>query len=340
MLISKRTSTALDVLRVAAALTVFLHHCNFLGLDDGWLNWVRRDVGHSAVVIFFVLSGYVIAATLRPGETLWNYAARRAARVYSVAIPAIVLTVAIDMTMTSWHMPPPHSAYELDKLWVYVPLAFTFASSLWAWGLPVFSNDPYWSLCYEVWYYVAFGAAALLTGWQRWIATALVLAIMGPKLLLLFPIWLGGVGVVWLQRRYPLSCSTSRLIVAGSIALFLLIKAFNVEDVVNAMVPTAGLQYSQWFLGDYLVAVLMIALVYALGTASIPLGEMRPVVWLAKVSFSIYLTHFPLLLLFQAALPGQRLMTILLALSCSIAFGLVFEPQKDRLRRVLLHHTA
>ena len=102
MAISKSESTSLDLLRFTAAMTVFLHHANWLHLDDGALSWFRRDVGHSAVVIFFVLSGYLIAATVRAGDTAIDYAIKRASRVYSVAVPAVLLTMAIDIAARHW----------------------------------------------------------------------------------------------------------------------------------------------------------------------------------------------------------------------------------------------
>ncbi|MGA7451675.1 MAG: hypothetical protein WBW73_10515, partial [Rhodoplanes sp.] len=42
------------------------------------------------------------------------------------------------------------------------------------------SNSPYWSLGFEVWYYVAFGAFVFCPGRWRWIAAATVLVFIGP----------------------------------------------------------------------------------------------------------------------------------------------------------------
>ena len=70
-LISKSNFLSLDLLSGLAAPTVFLHHRNSLGLDGGVFAWLRKDVQHSAVVIFFVLSGRVMSAILpRNGSAL------------------------------------------------------------------------------------------------------------------------------------------------------------------------------------------------------------------------------------------------------------------------------
>ncbi|GAC1342742.1 MAG: acyltransferase [Acetobacteraceae bacterium] len=342
MAIAKSASVSLDLLRGAAALTVFLHHANWLGLDGGALAWFRRDVGHSAVVIFFVLSGYVIAATLRRGEGAVGYGIKRASRVYSVAVPAVVLTLLLDLASVHWQLPVNLPEYELHKPLVYVAVALAFAGDLWTLAVPAFSDNPYWSLNYEVWYYAAFGVAAFARGPWRVVGVGLVLAIMGPKLWLLFPIWLAGAWLFHRQQRRPLAERPARLVAVAAIALFLIVKALHVEEAINdAAAPILAawppLRFSQWFLGDYLVGVLTVALVYALGSTNVvfPLAVQRAIVGLAKVSFSLYLMHFPLLQFFAAMLPGTGPLPVVLALLGAVAFGLVFEPQRDLWRRVL-----
>ena len=54
--------------------------------------------GHSAVVIFFVLSGYVITYVASERETtLRDYALSRCARIYAVAVPTLLLTIVLDL---------------------------------------------------------------------------------------------------------------------------------------------------------------------------------------------------------------------------------------------------
>jgi len=58
-------------------------------------------------------------------------------------------------------------------------------------------NPPYWSLCYEVWYYALFGAAVYLPPARRMLWLVLLAAIAGPRILLLLPVWLAGVWLAW-----------------------------------------------------------------------------------------------------------------------------------------------
>ena len=119
-----------------------------------------------------------------------SFAVSRATRIYSVAIPTLILTAAIDIALEQ-------STYQLAQPWKYVPLFLAFGTDWWFLSENAFSNAPYWSLCYEVWYYVLFAAWAYFTGAKRLILGAAVLLLVGPRLWLLFPIWLSG---AWLYR--------------------------------------------------------------------------------------------------------------------------------------------
>ena len=90
--LSWQTSCLLDVLRLTAALVVFLYH--------GYNMWFNDDFGkalvhlsHFAVIIFFVLSGYLIAYTTSVNNRgPLQYAQARLGRIYSILLPAIIIT--------------------------------------------------------------------------------------------------------------------------------------------------------------------------------------------------------------------------------------------------------
>ena len=349
MRITKDFSVALDLLRVTAATMVFLQHANRSGRAGDYLSWFSWDVGHSAVVIFFVLSGYVIALTTSRDRGPVTYGIARFSRIYSVAVPAILLTWAIDVFLVRQGIPLETGAYQLAKPQLYIPLALAFAGDLWRLSEPAMSNGPFWSLNYEVWYYVAFAALFFCSGIVRWVAAAAVFAIMGPKLWLLFPIWLGGVAVQHLHRRGMPPRGLSRLAIALSIAAFILLKTTGFERalddwVLGALGPalTRALGFSQWFVGDYLVGILMMLVVYAAGGAELrlPASAARVVTGLAGLSFSLYVVHYPLLQLFSAFVPEPIGAAPVLALLCALAFGAVFEPQRHTLRRLLTMRLA
>lgn len=87
---NKLTSIYLDLIRFTAALVVVLSHAAaFTSLKIPLIS----GLGTEAVVVFFVLSGYVIAYVSNNKEN--NYIVffkARAIRIYSVLIPAILIT--------------------------------------------------------------------------------------------------------------------------------------------------------------------------------------------------------------------------------------------------------
>jgi peptidoglycan/LPS O-acetylase OafA/YrhL len=92
-------SIYLDILRVFAALYVMLFHIKTLQIGPAAILNKIPNHGHDAVILFFVLSGYVIAATTerKYSAGFREYILDRASRVYSVAIPALLLSVMLAL---------------------------------------------------------------------------------------------------------------------------------------------------------------------------------------------------------------------------------------------------
>src|SRR4051812_40171250 len=152
-------SLHLDLLRALAALAVFVSHFALHRISGG-LFWQEQPFGHDAVIVFFVLSGYVIAWAVERRETdLRSYAVNRLSRLYSVVLPAILLTVAAD-AIGSRLAPAiyaiPMTSSDFPALRVLASLTFT--SECWFAHLTPFSNIPFWSLPFEFWFYAIYGA--------------------------------------------------------------------------------------------------------------------------------------------------------------------------------------
>lgn len=93
---NRSTSHYLDIIRPLAAFVVLLSHASFHNLTDGQLSFMA-STGVQAVDAFFVLSGFVVAhvSTVKERDAR-TYLISRAARIYSVAIPAVILTSILD----------------------------------------------------------------------------------------------------------------------------------------------------------------------------------------------------------------------------------------------------
>jgi len=113
-------SLYLDILRFAAALCVLLSHANMREIVDRDL--FPQSLGHDAVVIFFVLSGYVIAFVADTREsTRTGYWTSRLARVYSVALPGATNVLGVP-TLAGLDVRPAQKTLLFDLGSLGIPL--------------------------------------------------------------------------------------------------------------------------------------------------------------------------------------------------------------------------
>jgi peptidoglycan/LPS O-acetylase OafA/YrhL len=170
----------LDFLRAASAALVCMGHARALVMlpyresaDQSFLFkcfYFLTGFGHEAVMIFFVISGFLIGRSvyLAKLNNTWNwksYAIDRLSRLWMVLLPALVLTLILDSIgiskdtfgyyvgsmATQLHL-GPQEPVSLSSVTFFSNLFFiqNIAS-------PIFgSNGPLWSLANEFWYYVLF----------------------------------------------------------------------------------------------------------------------------------------------------------------------------------------
>ena len=325
-------SASLDFIRLAAASVVFLGHLHTKPFGSEAFAAIGAEA-HSAVVVFFVLSGFVISWAAKRDGTAANYIVGRAARIYSVAVPALVLTYLLDVSIG-------HIGYQHLQPWKYVPLYLSFTTDFWFLNETAFSNGPWWSLCYEVWYYVVFGIIFFGSGRWKWIAAGACLALMGPRLWLLFPIWLSGAAL----HRVP-RLPHARLVLVAALMGIVALKLTGLETLLNGRVDLmlggfakAHLRYSQFFAGDYLFAGLVALVIWSLRDAELDLfGRVQgAVAAMASISFSLYLTHLPLMYAFSHVFHRNIVMIALASLTAAALFGMVFERNKRIARALIL----
>lgn len=334
----------LDLLRVAATLLVVLSHLaypRFTGTSYAFLrDW---NVGSDAVIVFFVMSGCVIAYAADRDRTVGRFAFNRLTRLLTVLAPALLLTLVFDGIGTRIDpLAYPGGFYQPQPLGEFLLRGLTFSNEWSAFGrMRLGTNGPLWSLSYEAAYYALFGIAIYLTGLAR-VAGLLAIAIFaGVDILLLMPPWLMGV-VLWRWLRSGGAATFSRLIGWGLVAAgplaYLLCQLTGVPDALAAQtahvigVPDARmvLGFSDEFLWNALIGLLAtshVAGVAILNPGKFPFGS--AVRWMAGASFSIYVTHYPALHLLDSMLP-QTVGRDAMLLAGSIAVGLVFARYFER----------
>ncbi len=309
---SRELSFYLNLIRLCASLSVFLGHCTWLwtpGLFEPFRTYGFAD----AVLAFFVLSGFVIGyAVDRKEPTPWIYAVNRAARIYSVALPALLSTFLLDtlgrhlcagLYSASWGYSTMHPERQFLR-------SLFFVNEIWWWRSSPGSNGPFWSLAYEVCYYVAFGITAFMKGRRRFLAAAAVLTVAGPMVAVLFPVWLLGYGCYRLSVRGAVGQRAGWLLCVGCLVLVVLFEAWATNDGLR--LHPAPLFAHRWqLLQDGVVALclaghLLGAQAIAPSLAPVVRVLSRPVNWAAGASFTLYLFHFPIAQFLAALDPWPR----------------------------------
>lgn len=347
---NKAFSIYLDLVRFAAACLVYLYHSNQRLLVQDILP--ASNFGHSSVIVFFVLSGFVIAYITDTREKQFaTYTASRLSRVYSVALPAVLLTIALDAMGRQLY--PALYGYPFDQFLLRGTASLLMANEVWFVSITSFSNVPYWSIGYEMWYYVAFGLVMFLPRRVGWIAAALLALVLGPKVVLLAPIWMLGVLLYRWKRLQSLPESTGWLLLAGSYLGIAAFHVFKIPDQLAAFLKGVigekwhmQLTFSDHFLSDYILGVLVFLNFAAMRGVSfrlepVLLGLERPIRFLAGYTLSLYLLHQPLFLFWAAVIQGDPWgyaywwqTTAMVALSV-LAVGYVTENKRHLLKRWL-----
>jgi peptidoglycan/LPS O-acetylase OafA/YrhL len=162
----------------AALMVVYTHMLTpFPHVDPGYsaspLFW-KVEVSQGAVLLFFVLSGYVIGMTNHTSfnaRAVASYARRRALRL----VPLYLLAVAISVASC-----PTDSAAAVVGNLLFLQNALPYGS----WNFPLLTANPnLWSLNYEVLYYMLFVLVwATRRRWPFWLAGAAVFGAVGWRL--------------------------------------------------------------------------------------------------------------------------------------------------------------
>jgi peptidoglycan/LPS O-acetylase OafA/YrhL len=314
-------SAHLDLIRGAAALIVMLGHLRFefedLGRkpDPNILSAAQEKLTtlahpfnymnppHQAVILFFVLSGALVGGSVlrdqKRRKFSWvSYCAKRLSRLLTVLLPALLIGGLVDVcTRHIVASGQPGQFGRLGGMEFNLGLKnflgnLFFLQNLDRTNIPTFgSNAPLWSLSYEFWFYVLFPlliafifakvlkmrilflVLLLITGTFLWkgVVIGLILWSFGALATLL---------PLTIPERAQRAALTAAAALYGGYALFLWKHPFwNLA------------------LNDFSLAFAMSILVYViLHRRELHSKTIYTYVteWIAQMSFTVYLFHFPL----------------------------------------------
>lgn len=304
---NKVTSLYLDAVRLIAALIVFASHLASQEISGGRL-WYTKIFDQMAVVMFFVLSGYVIGYVVHNKEkTLRKYAVSRFSRIYSVVIPALILTVVLDFIGMHFN-----SGLYTDGPWPFnietpeqnYMLSLFMLHNVWGIFQNPGINGPFWSLSYEWFYYCIFGAAWFMQGKMRFFFVVLFAIIAGPTILVLLSLWYAGFYAYKIGESKPASPSWSNASIS-ILALFMTgLSASLLHDntfVIPFIIRDA-------IISDFACGVFFAVHIYYAPALANKLGPLltsfeRPIRYFAAASFALYLFHRPIIQLVAAVSP-------------------------------------
>jgi peptidoglycan/LPS O-acetylase OafA/YrhL len=351
---------------IAALLVLFFHIRTALVVPYDSLdvhNWFTRTVytistfGHDAVIIFFVLSGYLVGGAvlkldMKSPHDFRKYWIDRGVRIGPVLIAATAFSAALQ------YMAPLSGC--ADSTATIAGNALALQNFL---VKPLCNNLPLWSISNEVVYYFAFPVmvAALWRVFSTWLAISLICVALvcilslslapldDTSIVLDFPFWLIGAALWFVPGRFQ------RL---RWLALLAVIAAL--------IFGRSEFGKSQFWFRDLFLAAAFSFLLVTFFSQPMPQSGIRAGLaglvancsrWFAELSFSLYVTHYPLIKLYiylvlrfgrhearsAAMTPGLLVEFAGLSAFCVlIAFGfsVLFERPRRLFKRAIARHLS
>jgi peptidoglycan/LPS O-acetylase OafA/YrhL len=321
---STATSVLLDVLRLASAIAIAGAHLTQPFFSVGWPN--LTDDGKPALVMLFLLSGLVIryVTVLRRG-TMTDFWVDRISRVYSVVVPALAFTIVASYL--AMRINPafylPNWGMTNSKPLLRIGMNLIFMAQSWNLTLDPFSNSPFWTLSYEVFYYVFYAVGFYLAGLRRAFWLVMVAVLAGQHILLLLPLWLIGCLAHDIYQRardpkIPLRKLNLIFLAAGAgggvlfpvaVRTLIYLKGFVTRFFWVHHHAPVNLHWAYIYYAEGLPVVFLLLWAMLLFERLKVAEKATWVKWvrlLSEATFPLYLLHFPLYVLIVAIFPNQR----------------------------------
>jgi peptidoglycan/LPS O-acetylase OafA/YrhL len=259
------------------------------------------------------MSRYVIGfVTSEKEKNLTDYAIARISRLWSIVIPALLLTAICDYIGLQ-----VNPNLYLNSTWPYPEgsqflhyfLSFFLVQNFWDLDLNPGINGPFWSLTYEWIYYILFGIFYFFKSNVKWIFIVGIALISGPSIILLFPVWLLGYALfkwkAYKSRAFEFSY------VKAFLSLFALLMIIFIGPEIRLIQLSIIWMSRASLLGDYFDAILFVSHLYfsphLIHIIKPLLFQYKKIIrWSASLTFALYLFHRPIIQLFSALYEGEQ----------------------------------
>ena len=306
----------LNIFRGIAALLVFIGHLrNIYFKDYQYVQdtnllidffYLVTSLGHPAVMIFFVISGFVITNLIFKDLNSFSfiqYLIDRLIRLWTVLIPAIIFSLVVYYFLSNFYPEIIQGKYRniinsgpsIDNY--KITLFQIIGNIFFLQGILVKTleiNGPLWSLSYELWYYVLFPIILYnfrIFKYQSntknlifFLFLVFNLWFIPSKILLYFFIWLLG-SLLYFLKDIQIKYTKSNIIL--SLFFFILtllnfkINFFKLNNFSNDLIIALGFSY-------FLFVTLKL---------KINFFNLKIFNYLSNISYSLYLFHFPIILI-------------------------------------------
>ena len=312
---------SIDSLRALAVLAVIIYHVDVNYLPGGFLG----------VDLFFVLSGYLISSLIikefrKTGTVnLYNFYIRRARRLlpavyFMITVGLVVMVLFNEVLLRKSHLDAIFG-YIYSSNWWYIFHKLDYFDSFGA-------QSPFkhlWSLAIEEPFYMIFPLLFLLVNGKKkskdgtyklnknflYVVLGLILVSLIAHILLFdinnisriyfgtdtraFSLLVGVVGAI----LYPMERLHSKVTPQQNM-IYSVVSLASIATLITVMVYTS--EYNTWLYrgGFLLVAILGLIVIISSGkqhTLMSKLLSFKPIVFIGKISYSLYLWHFPILVL-------------------------------------------
>lgn len=312
---------SIDSLRALAVLAVIIYHVDVNYLPGGFLG----------VDLFFVLSGYLISSLIikeykKTGSVnLYNFYIRRARRLlpavyFMITVGLVVMVLFNEVLLRKSHLDAIFG-YLYSSNWWYIFHKLDYFDSFGA-------QSPFkhlWSLAIEEQFYMIFPLLFLLVNRKKkskdgtyklnknflYVVLGLIIASLIAHIILFdinnisriyfgtdtraFSLLVGVVGAI----LYPMERLHAKVTLQQNM-IYSVVSLMSIATLITVMIYTS--EYNTWLYrgGFLLVAVLGLIVIISSGkqhTLMSRLLSFKPVVFIGKISYSLYLWHFLVLVL-------------------------------------------